>query len=516
MRLSSDIDAPLDDVDTRDKPGYDVDSVDRTTREASRLIEVAPQSFEANRRAMRLSSDIDAPLDDVDTRDKPGYDVDSVDRTTREATRLIEDAPQSFEANTVRAEALVDAGSPTEALVLAEAAVRLDPLRPEGFAARARALRALGQGVAALVDLDAVIARQAAAPAYDARGVLLSEAGRLGEARAAFSMALSLDPRFTRAHFGLAMLGDVAADQLAAMESLAAQPERLDEQQRLFLLYALVKAYDEAGDFARAFAAAQAGARMRRPRWSGDERAELLRLVRATPSAASATEGGDMSEAPIFVFGMPRSGTSLVEQILSSHPEVFALGETEVFAREAAGAADGRAHAAYLARWPQAARSARRVVDKSLGNVLEIDAIRRALPRAKLIHVRRSLLDCALSCFFCFFSDDMPFAPDLASIGRYYRGYDGLMASWRRALPQGVMHEVEYERLIADPEATARELIEYCGLGWDPACLNFHASPREVRTASLAQVRRPLYRSAVGRAQNYEAYLGPLREALGG
>jgi len=429
---------------------------------------------------------------------------------------LTEDAP-SFEANAERAEALVDAGRPAEALAFAEAAVRLDPRRAEGFAARARALRALGQGAAALADLDAANARTpATAPAHDARGVLLSEAGRLDEARAAFSMALSLDRCFTRAHFGLAMLGDVTVDQLAAMEALAVEPERLDERQRLFLLYALVKAYDEAGDFARAFAAAEAGARLRRPRWLGDERAELLRLARATPSGPSGTGVGDMTEAPIFVFGMPRSGTSLVEQILSSHPEVCALGETEVFAREAALAPDAEAlAAAYRVGWSQDVRSALRVVDKSLGNLLEIGAIRRALPRAKLVHVRRNPLDCALSCFFCFFSDDMPFAPDLTAIGRYFRGYAELMGSWRAALPTGVMHEVEYERIVADFEGTARALLDYCGLGWDPRCLNFHAAPREVRTASLAQVRRPLYRGAVGHARKYEAYLGPLKEALG-
>jgi hypothetical protein len=110
----------------------------------------------------------------------------------------------------------------------------------------------------------------------------------------------------------------------------------------------------------------------------------------------------------------------------------------------------------------------------------------------------------------------MPFAPDLAAIGRYYRGYAQLMASWRAVLPPGVLHEIEYERLVADPEPTARALLAYCGLAWDARCLNFHAAAREVRTASLAQVRRPLYRSAVGRARNYEAYLEPLRQALGG
>jgi tetratricopeptide (TPR) repeat protein len=414
-----------------------------------------------------------------------------------------------------RAEALVDAGRPAQALALADEAIRREA-GAEGYAARARALRALGDAEGALAALDALVARAPrSAPAHDARGVLLAEAGRLAEARVAYERALLLDPALARAHFGLASLGGTTPERLAAMEALAADPTPQDPGQRLFLLYALVRAYDEAGDFARAFAAAEAGARLRSMFWTGDEAEGLRRLAEAGPETRAGAEG-DPTEAPIFVLAMPRSGTTLVEQILASHPEVAALGETERLAALAGRVRDPAGlSAAYLAHWPSQAGAARRVVDKSLGNFLHIGAIRRAFPRAKLVHVRRDALDCALSIHFSLLFGEMPFPPGLAGLGRYYRGYRQLMAAWRAALPGDVLYEISYERLAADLEGETRALLAFCGLAFDPRCLAFHETKRRVATASLAQVRRPLYLSAVGRSRNYEAWLAPLRETLG-
>jgi tetratricopeptide (TPR) repeat protein len=413
------------------------------------------------------------------------------------------------------AEALVDAGRPAEALAEADAATRLQPQRAEANAARVRALRALGQAEAALAALDDLLARAPSAAAFDARGVMLAEAGRLDESRSAYRAALQIDPRFARAHFGLASLGHVSEAERAGMERLALDPEGLSPTDRLFLLYALAKAYEEAGDFARAFAAGQGGAALRRARGTWDEAAEMQRLAAAAPVAQSQpAEAGDPAVAPIFVFGMPRSGTSLVEQILASHPQVHGLGETEWFA-DAAARADGAAlAAAYLSRLPAAARASPRFVDKSLGNFLHIGALRRAFPAARLVHVRRGALDCCLSCWLTWFSGAMPFAPDLGAIGRYYRGYAELMQAWRAALPVGAMHEIEYERLVADPERETRALLAFCGLAWDPRCLAFHETRRPVQTASLAAVRRPLHGGAVGRADNFAPFLAALREGL--
>ena len=434
--------------------------------------------------------------------------------------RRAEVAPPESTASRERAlgadaESHLVAGRPALALTLADAAIRLAPERAQGHAARARALRALGDAEGALAALDALIARDPGnALAHDARGVLLAEAGRIGQGRVAFEAALRLDPGLARAHFGLASLGPVAPAQRAAMEALASGCAALDGPQRLFLLYALAKAYDDSGDFARAFAAAEAGASLRRQRWRGDAESGLARLGEAAWPQAKAT-GGAPTEAPIFVFAMPRSGTTLVEQILASHAQVFALGETEFFAREA-HSDPAQAAAAYLQHWPTRARAAPRVVDKSLGNFLHIGAIRRAFPNAKLVHVRRDAMDCGLSIHFSLFSGEMPFPPDLSAIGRYISGYEALMATWRAALPADVMHEVVYERLVADLEGETCRLLDFCGLPWDARCLAFHETTRPVTTASLAQVRRPIYDSAVGRARNYAPWLGALRAALDG
>jgi tetratricopeptide (TPR) repeat protein len=415
-----------------------------------------------------------------------------------------------------RAEALVEAGEAAQALELADRATLAAPERGEGHAVRARALRGLGRAGEALLALDALILRwPRSAPAHDARGVLLSEAGRLDEARAAFTTALACDPGFARAHFGLATLGRVTPAALADMEALARRPEALDEGERLLLLYALAKAYDEAGDVERAFAAAEAGAAMRRARWSGDARAERARLAAAGPGAWCAAGAGSSTDTLVFVFGLPRSGTTLVEQILASHGDVFALGEIEVFAREAERCDDPAEIARrYLAALPDAARGAGCVVDKSLGSALHIGAIRAAFPRARLVCVRRDPRDVGLSCHFTLFQHEMPFPPDLEAFGRYARAHAALMDAWGRALPSEIWREVRYEALVADPEREARALRTFVGLDARP--LDFAPRPREIRTASLAQAREAPHARSVGRWRRYEDYLGPLKRGWEG
>jgi hypothetical protein len=156
-----------------------------------------------------------------------------------------------------------------------------------------------------------------------------------------------------------------------------------------------------------------------------------------------------------------------------------------------------------------------RITDKALGNFTFAGLIHLALPKARIIHVRRDPLDTCLSAFSRLFTSDQPHTFDLAELGRYYRAYAALMAHWRRVLPEGAMLEVEYEALVADFEPQARRIIEYCGLDWDNACLRFYETQRPVRTASATQVRQPICQSAVGRWRAYEPWLGPLVEALG-
>jgi hypothetical protein len=237
--------------------------------------------------------------------------------------------------------------------------------------------------------------------------------------------------------------------------------------------------------------------------------------------------------------GMPRSGSTLIEQVLASHPRVIGGGERPDFgaalrgARRREGAlrdSDAfiaalsepvlkRLAAAYLDRLVSAAAGTKanplRITDKMLDNFRHLGLIHLALPNARIIHTRRDPVDTCLSCYSKLFAAPHPYSYDLGTLGRYWRAYDRLMAHWRAVLPPGVMLEVQYEQVVADFETEARRVIAHCGLDWDDACLDFYRTERPVRTASIVQVRQPIYRSSVGRWRPDAATLRPLLEGLG-
>jgi len=170
----------------------------------------------------------------------------------------------------------------------------------------------------------------------------------------------------------------------------------------------------------------------------------------------------------------------------------------------------------YLARIRALAPDAARITNKLPENFRLCGLIRLALPGARIIHTRRDPVDTCLSCFSQLFAGNLPYTYDLAELGRYYRGYDGLMAHWRAVLPAEALLEVQYESVVADLETEARRILAHCGLDWDPRCLDFHRTERPVRTASMSQVRQPLYQGSVGRARAYDGMLGPLLAGLNG
>ncbi len=246
------------------------------------------------------------------------------------------------------------------------------------------------------------------------------------------------------------------------------------------------------------------------------------------------TEGfGLASEVPIFIVGMPRSGSTLVEQILSGHSQVAAAGELKTVNRIVAGlpAKLGSAHGypeclaaldaaqaselaeGYLAELKRHGPSAVRVTDKMLDNYLYLGLLAVLFPRARVIHCRREPLDVCLSCFFQYFKG-LSFSWDLDDLGRHNRDYERLMAHWRAVLPLPVF-DVAYEELVADLEAVSRQLVAFCGLEWEADCLRFEENERVVRTMSRVQVRQPIYQSSVGRWRRYAAHLAPLMQALG-
>jgi hypothetical protein len=243
---------------------------------------------------------------------------------------------------------------------------------------------------------------------------------------------------------------------------------------------------------------------------------------------------GNSSEQPIFVLGMPRSGSTLVEQILTSHPEVVTAGEIPAFPRivEKVCAEEserdrlperyldltpqklGRIASEYLAAISQYGENAGRIVDKLPGNVFYVGLIRLAFPRARIINTVRHPLDTCLSCFFQPFRD-VRWSYDLSWIGQFYRNSEDLVAHWRSLLPADDMLDMHYERLVEDTETEAKRLINHCGLEWDDRCLDFHRAKRSVGTASLWQVRQPVYKSSKQRWLNYAPYIGDLVQALG-
>jgi len=384
------------------------------------------------------------------------------------------------------------------------------------------------------------------ADAFNNMGNVLKELGRLDEALEAYREAARLDPAISGVYVNLADSKKFAAGDphLAAMETLAAKTEGLSKTDRMQLDFALGKAYADLKDHARSFKHLAAGNAAKRATIGYDEQATFALFDRITAVfsgelIAAKSGGGDPSAAPVFVIGMPRSGTTLVEQIIASHPLAYGAGELQTLndllltVRGADGTAlsypefvaalDRTAlqqiGARYVASVCAAAVDhgrigAERITDKMPSNYYFAGFIHLALPNAKIIHIVRDAVDTCLSCFSKLFAAEQNHTYDLGELGRYYKRYERLMAHWRAVLPAGRILDVRYEDVVADLEREARRIIAHCGLPWHDKCLSFHKTDRPVRTASATQVRQPIYTSAVGRWRVYEEHLGPLLQAL--
>ncbi|HTU27469.1 MAG TPA: sulfotransferase [Pirellulales bacterium] len=371
-------------------------------------------------------------------------------------------------------------------------------------------------------------------------GKVLAHLGRLDEAAACFDRALTLRPTDAEAHyhrFDLKTYRRGDAD-LAMLETLGANAHRLSTQDRIFVHFALGKALEDIGEYERAFEQWIQGNGLIRRETAYDEAAtergmKMLAQVFDAELLARLAGVGDPSPAPIFILGMPRSGSTLVEQILASHPAVHAAGELDNLDRIVKQSLESAEQtfptwtewldgerlrelgAAYLASLPPRPAGKARVTDKAPSNFLYVGLIRLMLPGAKIVHTVRNPIDTCISCFSRRFINGQKFSYELGELGRFCRMYRGLMDHWRAVLPEGAMLDVEYEAVVDDLPGQARRLIEYCGLPWDDRCLAFHKTDRPVTTASKAQVRRPLYGSSVERWRRYEKFLQPLLEGLG-
>jgi tetratricopeptide (TPR) repeat protein len=436
--------------------------------------------------------------------------------------------------------ALYDLERYDEALARYDEALALKPDRAEIFNNRGLALEGLNRFQDALASYDKAIALKVDGAALANRGNALLALGRLEEAAESYERAAALEPTEVKHRLSLISSRRVtAADpHFTVMKELAREEETLDAERKTELHFGLGKAFADLGDYKQSFHHFRKANSLKRQQLGYNE-AETLGLfdrIRTIFTAEFLREKsglGDPSRLPVFVVGMPRSGTTLVEQILASHPSIFGAGELRKFNELAtsirgpdlgefpeavvtmSGAELRSLGARFLQMIQQMAPAAERITDKMPANFRFAGLIHLTLPNARIIHIRRDPRDIAVSCFsILFVKSRLPFSYDLPEIGRYIRGYQRLMEHWRKVLPSEVMLEVQYEELVDNIAEQARRIVEHCGLPWDAACLEFHKTDRLVRTASATQVRQPIYRSSVGRWRNYEEFLQPLLREL--
>jgi tetratricopeptide (TPR) repeat protein len=399
--------------------------------------------------------------------------LDRTDAAIAQYEKLLAIDPSNTEARTRLGRALYLSGRPEDALAQSEKALAIEP------------------------DNAAVLC---------SAGIALRALGRLDAAIAAFEKAIASAPRNGIGYCNLAGSRRFTATDahFAAMKELARGTDSSSVEEQIGLHFALGKVFADLGDHQQSFRHLLQGNSLKRQQIDYDEAKTLNRFkaIQATFNAElihAKQRLGDPSTLPVFIIGMPRSGSTLVEQILASHPKVFGAGELREFGiltadisgpndskyPEAVATMSGAQLHEFGAKYVHALRSraaaAERVTDKMPANFLHAGLIHLALPNARIVHTRRDLRDVALSCFSIMFAAGQYHTYDLVELGRHIRAYQTLMQHWRDVLPAGVMLEVDYEQVVGDLEGNARRIIAHCGLEWDDACLAFHKSKRRLR-----------------------------------
>lgn len=452
-------------------------------------------------------------------------------------------APDHVGGLIARARTLLELDRREEAVEAARRAAGMAPQNGEAADVLGQMLAAQERSDEALAMFDRAAKLPAPQPesALIGKGALLMEIGRNEEALTAFDAALAINPTSPRALFNRTNARKHTADDpdIARMESLLSGGGAESRDDKTMLHFALGKAWMDAGDGVRAFGHLDAGSRLKRATFAYDPDEmdhwidQTIRVF--TPELmARFDRAGDSSQTPVFVVGMPRSGTTLLEQIIASHPEAHGAGELKALnrlAEQAAAAAGtepfpammtelqppalaalGRTYADEV-RWLAPTKT--RIVDKMPGNFLLTGLIHLVLPNARIIHSHRNAMDTCLSCYTKLFAGEQKFTYDLVELGRFYRSYERLMAHWRSLLPADRFLEIEYENVVDDLEGEARRMIAFLGLEWNDACLAFHKTQRQIHTSSLDQVRKPIYRTSVRRWKRYAEHLRPLLDSLG-
>ena len=437
--------------------------------------------------------------------------------------------------------ALSEAGRPDDAVAAHRRALGIKPDYADAHMCLGIALKALGKAEEAEAAYRQAIKIKPDNPtAHLNLGNALKALGKFAEARSAYRRTIELQPDDAEAYQYLTSLKSHGSSdaEAEAMEKLAKDPA-IGNEQAMWLGFALAKTYNDLGEYDRAFVHLTRANTLKRRSLQyeiaeEEAAAERIAAVFDEPFLQERAGQGCPSDVPIFIVGMPRSGTTLIEQILASHSRVYGadeLTEMERIVDALGGAAKtgpgfpqsvakltardlDRFGQTYVERVRQHAPDVAHVTDKMTLNFRFIGLIRLILPNARIINCVRDPIDTCLSCYQQLFTGDLKFTYDLAELGRYYRLYDRLMSHWRAVLP-GVVFDIRYEDVIADQERWTRRLLEYCGLPWEDACLAFHETERAVYTVSSTQVRQPIFKDSIGRWKHYETHLAPLLEALG-
>jgi tetratricopeptide (TPR) repeat protein len=456
--------------------------------------------------------------------------------------RALQLEPSSARIHTNAASLLAEQEKYDDALTVYRRALELDPTYAEAHCGVGGIHHEQGQFEQAQTHYREALRHMPDLPAaHCALGTVREELGDFKDAERCWRTALQYDARLAGAYSALATLlrGKLPDEDLAGMHKLLADPD-LHDGRRSALHFGLAQvldargAYDEAAASLRqANALALAGARKRGFGYDPEAHTRFVTRMMAVCSPAFFERTRDIgvdSERPIFIVGLPRSGTTLTEQVLASHSQVFGAGEQRLAREdfEALAAQEDQAletlarldlatarriGAQHLERLRQVNADRPRVADKMPDNYLYLGLLAALFPRAKFIHCRRDLRDIAVSCWMTNFSS-IRWANDPDHIAARFEEYRRLMDHWRRVLPVPVL-EVDYEETVADLEGVARRLVDWCGLEWEPGCLTFHEGKRPVRTASVTQVRQPIYTRSVARWKHYEKALQALFDALG-
>jgi len=431
-----------------------------------------------------------------------------------------------------------------EALAQVELLLANDANNPGLRALRAAILVRIGEYARAIESYEVLLREYPSMPkGWMSYGHALKTVGRPKESIAAYRKAIALLPGLGEAWWSMANLKTFrfTEDDVAKMRAALAGPG-LAEEDRQHLEFALGKALEDLGAFEDSFSHYARGNALRRQsvHYDVDATRDFVRLAKSLFTReffASRADGGSDAPDPIFVIGLPRAGSTLVEQILASHSQIegtMELPDLLNIARRLGGRGKKPDLAAYLAALPgldtptrtalgaeylRRTRIQRKTakpffIDKMPNNFHHIGLIQLILPRARIVDARRHPLGCCLSNFKQHYAHGQAFAYDLGDIGRYYHDYVELMAHFDAVLP-GRIHRVFHEDMVEDSPAQIRALLDFCGLEFEEACLNFHQTERAVRTASSEQVRQPIFSDGVEQWRNYEPWLGPLKAALG-